>query len=92
MQQLVTLTIEWDAYHNPTDTLELYGLDAEVKGYPGVDPSKTLWWPHKADIAHDWLTDNGFAPVNYKQTSARKPFSGYKRLMSISFVREVHDA
>lgn len=89
MNNLVKLTIEWDAYRDPTP-LECFGLDADVTGLPSVARNNSVWFPHKADVAWNWLVDNGYVPTGkVEQVSPRKPFGGFVRLVAVDFVKEV---
>ena len=80
---MISLTLEWDSYDMP-DVLSLFGLDAEMDGVA----DSTLWWPHKADVAWQFLVDKGYAPISMVQTGPRKPFAGFVRLVTVVFEKE----
>jgi hypothetical protein len=80
--KVVVLTLEWDSYDFPTE-LSLFGLDAEIAGI--ASEGKTVWFPHKADIAWRYLVDNGFVPATRYCNGKRKTYGSYVRPIHVTF-------
>ncbi len=74
----LTLTFQWDTYDAPCPAA-MFGLDATLKGL-----SKTLLFPAKADVAWQWLEDEGYVAKSWSN-GERIACAGYIRPVTVTF-------